>query len=293
MRPSAVVSNWKSSAHKALGADWTHRPDVGADPGEPLLAASLRHAEALVTPQTPDPLVDHPPARSPGRLGSTPPPPPRAPLGEVPQELPELLFVVGDRWWGEALGGAVLTDHRAGSTFGYPEPVTQHRDGAVRMPPRFGGMPAGADRVDSSDRSNSSWATGEISLFVNPARNTTTITPVADLPVDPHRPTPPHGTGSSARHESTALADVGQPQRRRRQSAAATVAAAGLVDATEASKTCSACRSAVRLQRSTVELVGICVVDQFDVFIERGAASAAFGDQASLSVEFERRGPLP
>jgi len=110
----------------------------------------------------------------------------------------------------------------------------------------------------------------------------------------PRRTAPPvlagtwvtHLFGGSAGRESTALADVGQSQRRRRQSAAPTVAATGLADAAAASKPVEHGIATVRLQRSTVELVGICVGDRFDVFIERGAVSASFGDQASLSVEF-------
>ena len=48
--------------------DRAHRSDVSADAGEALLALLLWDAEALVTPQAPDPLVVDPPAGAAGRL---------------------------------------------------------------------------------------------------------------------------------------------------------------------------------------------------------------------------------
>lgn len=87
--------------------------------------------QALVTPQTADPLVVHPPAGTAGGLRGSTPPPPR-PLGRKrAQELAELALLIADRWWVEALSRAVLTDHRAGSSFRHPEPGAQHAHGAA------------------------------------------------------------------------------------------------------------------------------------------------------------------
>ena len=61
------------------------------------------------------------------RLRSTPPPPTRPLLRKRPEKLSQLTFFVGDRRRVEALSRAVLTDHSAGSAFGDPEPVAQHR----------------------------------------------------------------------------------------------------------------------------------------------------------------------
>src|SRR5918993_1147470 len=130
---AAVDGDVELEVHRpqSVRADRAHRPDVGADPGEPLLAALVGHLQAFVTPQAPDPLVVEVPARLAGVLGRPSPPPPWSPPGEVPQELAQSGLVVVDDGRLEALRGAVETNDPAGSTFGHPEPFTQPRGGAA------------------------------------------------------------------------------------------------------------------------------------------------------------------
>src|SRR5690606_32743412 len=72
------------------------------------------------------------PVAGPAELfGGAPPPPPRSAFGEVTQPLPQPRLV-GSRFGRlEALGGAVLADHRACSSFGDPEPIAQHHHRAA------------------------------------------------------------------------------------------------------------------------------------------------------------------
>jgi hypothetical protein len=48
----------------------------------------------------------------------------------------------------------------------------------------------------------------QVSFYVNPGRNTPKITPVAHSVVDPHPPTPPHGT-SPGTHVSVVTMGLG------------------------------------------------------------------------------------
>ena len=131
VRPSTVVSNWKSSAHRAFGRIGHIAPTWVPIPVRRFLRflvgtrrPSSRHRRRIRLLFTCQPALRAAVAarRHPHRGRR---------LENVPQELPQPLLVIGDRRRGEALGGAVLADHGAGSSFGDPEPVTQHRHGAA------------------------------------------------------------------------------------------------------------------------------------------------------------------
>ena len=75
---------------QGVRADRAHRPDMGADAGEALLAPLVGHLQPFVTPQPPDPLVVDLPARPAGVLGGPTPSPAWSSPGEVTQELTQL-----------------------------------------------------------------------------------------------------------------------------------------------------------------------------------------------------------
>ena len=98
VRLSSVVSNWKSSAHRAFGAMRLMAPTDGTNAPHGLLALAIGDLQAFVPPKALDPLVVDPPARhdaAPSRLARQPQ------LGRClekgTQERPESLFVLGWR----------------------------------------------------------------------------------------------------------------------------------------------------------------------------------------------------
>ena len=126
-----VTSNWKSIAHRAFGAIGHMAPTLAPTPLSRFLRVLVGHLQALVTPQAPHPLVVDLPAGPAQLLGGASPSPPGSTLGEGPQELPQLGLVIRRCRRVEALGGAVLADHPARSSFGDPEPVPQHPHGCA------------------------------------------------------------------------------------------------------------------------------------------------------------------
>ena len=99
----------------------------------------------------------------------------------------------------------------------------------------------------SSDRSNSSWASGVVS-FVNPARNTTTITPMAHLTVDPHLTytTRRDGIGGSAPNPVTSLRKRMSGQRSQRLTGDRAISPIkGLVDSMSCAMIARSCTSRV------------------------------------------------
>src|SRR5271170_4679380 len=111
---------------QGVGGDGTHGTHAGPDATQRLLALAIRHSQALFAPKTLDPLVVDVAALAAQRLGRPPPAPARSFLGKGAQEGPECLFVLGWRRDAQALGGAMLADHRTCFSFGDPEPLAQH-----------------------------------------------------------------------------------------------------------------------------------------------------------------------
>jgi hypothetical protein len=131
VRPSAVVSNWKSIAQMTFGRIGDIAPTATPTPVKRFFFAALRHPQALVTPQTADALVVDLPAGSAGHLGCPSPPPARPVGGEPAQPDTQLGFLSGDRHRRQAHRGTVDVYDPAGSAFGHPEPVAHHLDGAA------------------------------------------------------------------------------------------------------------------------------------------------------------------
>ncbi len=132
--PSAVWSNWKSSAHNTFGRDRdrTHRRGRRSL-GSGFLRfrygtrrPSSRHRRRTRLLLTSGPLD--------AALRGASPSPPRPVGRERAQPRPQLdLVVVGDRWRLEALGGTVLADDPTRSPLRDPEPFAQHRHSAARV----------------------------------------------------------------------------------------------------------------------------------------------------------------
>ena len=115
--PSIVWSNWKSIAHAWCGYS------ALSSPQEPHLA--------------PDPLhplvIDAPALDSQAPANQSPTPADVAP-GQLPNPLPELVFLnVCHRHW-PSLGGAVLADQTAGTALGNPKSILQKHDSSVAPP---------------------------------------------------------------------------------------------------------------------------------------------------------------
>jgi len=72
-----------------------------------------------------DPLVVDPPAGVSSGIGSPSPSPPRTFHREVPEEGPQVLFVLARERWREPLGGPGLADDLTGVAFGDPEPFRE------------------------------------------------------------------------------------------------------------------------------------------------------------------------
>src|SRR5215217_8013546 len=116
---------------QGVGADRAHRPDMGADAGEALLATLVGHLQPFVTPQPPHPLVVDVPAGPASVLRRPTPPPAWASPSEVTQELTQLLLVIVNDGRDETLRGAMLADHPTRSTLGDPEPFPQRLNSAA------------------------------------------------------------------------------------------------------------------------------------------------------------------
>ena len=127
VRLSSVVSNWKSSAHRAFGAMGHMAPTRSADAPEGLLALAIGHPQALVTPEALDALVVDPPALPAGLLGGPAPTPPgplrsRRHAGTPAVPPRRRMAPVTARRWVERCWPTTATR----STFGDPEPLLQH-----------------------------------------------------------------------------------------------------------------------------------------------------------------------
>ena len=125
-----------------VGPDGAEGPDGHADASEGTLLLAIGHTQAFCPPQAVDPLGVHPPAGVFRRPGGPAPAPAGTSSREVAEEGPEGELVVGRNGSGKALGGAGLTDHSAGPSFGHPELLSEGHDGppaAVRGQkfPRF------------------------------------------------------------------------------------------------------------------------------------------------------------
>ena len=130
-RPSTVVSNWKSSAHKTSGRIGHIGPTATPRPRWRFLrrrygtfnpsARQSRCTRFLFT-------------RRPSRrscLYARPPPPSRTLRRKRAEPCPQLGFLIRRCRRVEALRRAMLTDQRACSAFGNPEPFPQHATGVA------------------------------------------------------------------------------------------------------------------------------------------------------------------
>jgi hypothetical protein len=84
-------------------SDRTHRTHRRADAGESLLAFPVHDAQALVTPQSLDPLAVHVPAFLAGLMRRAPPTPPRATQRERAEPCPQHELLIAGNRRGEAL----------------------------------------------------------------------------------------------------------------------------------------------------------------------------------------------
>src|SRR5664280_2022246 len=104
-----------------VGGDGAHGADDHSDAGEAFLLLAIGDFQALLAPQTMDPLVVHVPTGVVQGVEAASPTPAWVAPGEVAQEGSDLLFVTRRNWRGQALGGATLANDDAGSAFRHPE----------------------------------------------------------------------------------------------------------------------------------------------------------------------------
>ena len=127
VRPSTVVSNWKSSAHRTFGRIGHIAPTATPTPRCGFFRFRYGTFSPSSRPQAMHPLVVDRPALATKLLRGAAPSPPRPSPRETPQPRPEFGFIVTADGWVEPLRRSVLPDDPARSPLGDLEPVAQRQ----------------------------------------------------------------------------------------------------------------------------------------------------------------------